>query len=82
MPDRFNKGNRGNKYAFLPFGNGPRICSGREFSLIEQKLVICYLLRKYRLSLPTKNYTVPIMRYSFTGLPDETFSLTVEHLKE
>jgi len=74
-PDRFNKGNRGNKYSFLPFGNGPRICSGREFSIIEQKLVVCYLLQRYEITLPNKDYTVPLKRYSFTGIPEDDFSL-------
>lgn len=72
---RFNKGNNINKYSYLPFGNGPRICSGREFSLIEQKLAVCHILRKFEISLPSHDYVVPIMRYSFTGLPDETFKL-------
>jgi cytochrome P450 len=74
-PDRFNKGNRRNKYSFLPFGNGPRICSGREFSIIEQKLVVCYLLRRFEITLSSEDYTVPLKRYSFTGIPEDHFSL-------
>lgn len=74
-PDRFNKEERGNKFAFLPFGNGPRICSGRDFSLMEQKLALCFILRKFEIKLPDDNYVVPMMRYSFTGLPDETYHL-------
>ncbi len=81
-PDRFKKESKFNKFAYLPFGNGPRICSGREFSLIEQKLAVCMLLRKYEIRLPHDNYQVPIMRYSFTGIPDDSFQLDFKRLSD
>lgn len=72
-PERFE--NSTNKFAYLPFGAGPRICSGRNFSLMEQKIVLCHLLRYFRIELPFSDYTVPLRRGSFTGIPDASFRL-------
>lgn len=79
-PCRFNKGVSENKYSYLPFGAGPRLCSGRNFSLIEQKIVLCYILRYFKLTLPTPDYQVPLLRGSFTGLTDESFRLCFERI--
>jgi len=33
----------------MPFGGGPRICLGMHFSLLEQKIFLIKLLKKYEL---------------------------------
>ncbi|MEN8705693.1 MAG: cytochrome P450 [Nocardioides marinisabuli] len=38
--------------AYLPFGQGPRLCIGREFALGEMVLVLSRLLREHRLEVP------------------------------
>ncbi|XP_064623780.1 cytochrome P450 3A24-like [Lineus longissimus] len=51
-PDRFlpeKKASR-NSAAYLPFGIGPRHCIGMRFALVEMKLILVTLLRKYTLS--------------------------------
>jgi cytochrome P450 len=34
-------------FAYLPFGAGPRICIGREFALVEAKLALATIGRRY-----------------------------------
>lgn len=79
-PHRFCKNNRYDKFSFLPFGAGPRLCSGRNFTILEQKIAICCLLRKFEISLPSNFYNVPIKRTSFTGIPENSFTLLFEPL--
>ncbi|RIB27210.1 cytochrome P450 [Gigaspora rosea] len=52
LPERFEKENViGENYPWLAFGGGSRMCLGNNFSLIEQRMVLCLLLRKYEISL-------------------------------
>ena len=39
------------KYAYFPFGGGPRICIGNHFAMMEAVLVLATLLRAYRFEL-------------------------------
>ncbi|VDM38722.1 unnamed protein product [Toxocara canis] len=53
-PERFKLENRKKRsaFAYLPFGCGPRNCLGRRFAVLEFKVAMACLLRKYRF-LPT-----------------------------
>ncbi|PKY56887.1 cytochrome P450, partial [Rhizophagus irregularis] len=51
IPERFED-EKHDHYALLGFGGGNRICLGINFSLIEQRIMLCALLRKYEISLP------------------------------
>jgi cytochrome P450 len=39
------------KFAYLPFGAGPRQCIGNQFALIEAHLIVATLAQRYRLHL-------------------------------
>ncbi|KAK9422289.1 putative Cytochrome P450 monooxygenase [Seiridium unicorne] len=47
-----------NPFAFGAFSNGPRICIGRAFALLEIKTILVELVPKYRFLSVEKNYTV------------------------
>jgi cytochrome P450 len=50
-PDAFDPGrflNAPNRYAFLPFGAGPRICIGASFALQEAVIILSTLLARFR----------------------------------
>jgi cytochrome P450 len=53
-PERFlNQDEReSTKHAFMPFGTGPRMCIGMNFSLLEQRIVLSMLLRCFEWTLP------------------------------
>jgi cytochrome P450 len=47
------------KYAYFPFGGGPRICIGNHFAMMEAVLVLATLIRQYRLEiLPGQTLTL------------------------
>jgi cytochrome P450 len=52
-PERFAPGNleKRPRYAYFPFGGGPRQCIGNTFALVEAQLILATVLQKFRLSL-------------------------------
>lgn len=39
------------RFAYLPFGGGPRVCIGASFAMLEAKSILAVLLRKLRFSV-------------------------------
>jgi cytochrome P450 len=48
------------RYAYFPFGGGPRICIGNNFALMEAALVLATIAQKYRLRLAPDAVVTPL----------------------
>ncbi|MDW4904761.1 cytochrome P450 [Streptomyces sp. ADMS] len=59
-PDRFTPDQESarHRYAWLPFGGGPRACIGRHFSMLESVLALAVLLREYDIETPDRDIPV------------------------
>ncbi len=48
------------RFAYMPFGAGPRTCVGAPFALTELVLVLATLVRSFRIELPPHNPVKPV----------------------
>jgi cytochrome P450 len=73
-PTRFRGGEREkiSRFAYLPFGAGPRVCIGSTFAMQEASIVLATLVRHFRLELEAGHNVWPVQRVSLRpkgGLP-------------
>ena len=61
VPERFLPGAPAvDRFAYLPFGVGPRVCIGAHFALTEATLVLAELMRSFRIELVTSRPVLPV----------------------
>lgn len=60
-PDRFADRKAIDRYAYLPFGDGPRICIGASFALQEAVIILATLLARFRFTQVPGKEPEPVM---------------------
>jgi unspecific monooxygenase len=61
VPQRFMPGEPApDRFAYLPFGVGPRICVGAHFALVEATLALARIIGTFRVELIEKKPVLPV----------------------
>lgn len=60
-PMRFADDHRPERYSYLPFGDGPRICIGAQFAMIEAKIVLATLISRFKFERIKSKDPKPVM---------------------
>lgn len=81
-PERFAQGvakaTSNNTAAFLPFGLGPRTCVGFNFTIIEAKMALSMILKRYKFTLSPNYVHSPVAR--ITLCPQRGIQVTLRAL--
>lgn len=67
------------RFAYIPFGAGPRLCIGNQVAVVESLAVIAALVQRFRFSLARAS-AVPQMKASVTLQPKEGMWLRIQSL--
>jgi cytochrome P450 len=66
------------RFAYLPFGTGPRVCVGAQFALTETALVLAMLLRRFQITQADPRPVLPVA--VVTTQPDHPARFHLQHL--
>ena len=74
LPSRFHPGNRDaiDRYQYLPFGAGPRVCIGATFAMQEAIIALAVLLSRFRFDTTPQTRPWPVQKLTtqpLGGLP-------------
>jgi cytochrome P450 len=77
-PERFSKERATEipRYAYLPFGAGPRVCIGNAFAMMEARLILATVLQRFTLQLVPGQQIVP--KQLFTTRPNQDIRMVVK----
>ena len=78
MPSRFHPENRDriDRYQYLPFGAGPRICIGASFAMQEAMIVMAVLMSRFRFECLAETNPWPVQK--LTTQPEGGLPMRVE----
>uniref|UniRef100_A0A182K0X8 Cytochrome P450 n=1 Tax=Anopheles christyi TaxID=43041 RepID=A0A182K0X8_9DIPT len=82
-PERFSvKNDFKNNFSYLPFGEGPRICIGMRFGLLQTRLGLAMLLRNYNFTIDPSEAARPLRidPINLTHGPEGEVWLNVERI--
>jgi cytochrome P450 len=75
-PDRFKPQRWGeerikslSKFAYFPFGGGPRVCIGQQFAMMELVLILATIAQKFRFRLQPGATVTPLATFTLRPLP-------------
>jgi cytochrome P450 len=77
-PERFMDAKPVHKFAYFPFGGGPRLCIGNHFALMELEIIISRFLRAFKMKLDDTSF--PGYDYSLTLRPGRTLNFAIKPL--
>nr|QZM07469.1 cytochrome P450 monooxygenase CYP6TE1 [Lasioderma serricorne] len=65
-PERFSEENKDKivPYSYIPFGEGPRICIGLRFGMMQTKMGLIALLKNHKFTVNPKTQTPIVMDFS------------------
>lgn len=71
LPERWTEANeqRRPRFAYFPFGAGPRVCIGNHFALMETVLVLATIAAKYRFTLQAEQTIKPVPTFTLRPSP-------------
>jgi len=76
-PDRFGPGTVRDRYQYLPFGAGPRVCVGANFAMMQANIILSTLIQNFRFA-QSRPLPEPVM--TMTVRPQPGIFLDVERL--
>jgi cytochrome P450 len=78
-PQRFNKNNeqKHHKFAYIPFGVGPRVCISKHFAMLMMKTILPMILQRFELNIDP-NLEVGLEPL-ITLKPDSPIPLKLQH---
>lgn len=64
------------RFAYIPFGLGPRSCEGSTLAMVEAELVLAVLLKRFQFELAPGQTVTPIERFVLWAADDIKMNLT------
>jgi cytochrome P450 family 6 len=84
-PERFTPEEIASRHpmAYIPFGEGPRICVGLRFGLVQTKIALAKVLMRYKFTIDRTKTTVPlkILPSSFVLTAAEKIILNISKIE-
>lgn len=77
VPERFTPEETAKRprYAYIPFGLGPRSCEGAGLAMVEAELVLAILLKRFRFRLAPGHTVTPVERFVLWAAEDIRMNL-------